>query len=397
MPYDLFPKEIIDNTAEANFSKHTLHTKLIYVTVLLTIVAGLAALPFIQTTVSISSRGIIKPTSARNQVMSPIAGVIKKLTIKENEYIDRGQIIAVIASPLLSEKLRYNMHHQQEIEYYLKDLVLLQKMDAPSIFSTFDLVTAKYQRSLMMFKQQMRGISQQVKRTRQKFQRKKKLFDRKLISEASFEQITFELQNAQNKFKLLLKKQLNKWQANFISYRDELEQLKTNYQILIDKKEKYTIKAPISGTILNMTGIYEGGFVSPNQVLAVISPDTQLIAVCYLLPKDIGLIKEGMNVRFQISAYNFNQWGILTGEVKEIAKDITMVNTRPVFIVEASLDKTYLELQNGYKGGLKKGMTLQARFTVAKRSLFQLLFDNVDDWLNPQWDKAEQKVQQASL
>jgi len=31
----------------------------------------------------------------------------------------------------------------------------------------------------------------------------------------------------------------------------------------------------------------------------------------------------------------------------------------------------------------KKGMTLQARFIVTKRSLWQLLYDKVDDWANP--------------
>ena len=31
----------------------------------------------------------------------------------------------------------------------------------------------------------------------------------------------------------------------------------------------------------------------------------------------------------------------------------------------------------------KKGMTVQARFIVARRSFWQLLFDKVDNWLNP--------------
>jgi HlyD family secretion protein len=28
-------------------------------------------------------------------------------------------------------------------------------------------------------------------------------------------------------------------------------------------------------------------------------------------------------------------------------------------------------------------MTLQARFSIAERSLWQLLYDKADDWLNP--------------
>lgn len=32
---------------------------------------------------------------------------------------------------------------------------------------------------------------------------------------------------------------------------------------------------------------------------------------------------------------------------------------------------------------LKKGMNFTGRFIVTKRTLYHLLFDNVDDWLNP--------------
>jgi HlyD family secretion protein len=39
--------------------------------------------------------------------------------------------------------------------------------------------------------------------------------------------------------------------------------------------------------------------------------------------------------------------------------------------------------RNGVKGNLKKGMTFQARFILTKRSLFQLLYDKADDWMNP--------------
>lgn len=397
MPDNLFPKEIIENTAEANFGKHSLHTKLIYISVLLIIVGGLAALPFIHTNVSISSRGVIQPVTGRSSLTSPVTGTIKALYINENAYVKRGQNVAVIASPLLNEKLEYNRRYQQEYEQYLKDLLVLQTIDSSSIFSSYDLATLKYQRSVLAFKQQRRGILQKIKRVNQKYQRKKKLFDRKLISEASFEEVSYAYQSVRNEFQLMFEQQLIEWQADLISYRNELNKLKSEEQRILDKKENYVIKAPTSGSVLSMKGIYKGGMVYANQVLSEISPDARLIAECYLQPSSIGLIKEGMEVRYQISAYNFNQWGILTGEVLEISNDIMMVNNRPVFIVKASLDKTYLQLRNGYQGDLKKGMTLQARFTVARRSLFQLLFDNVNDWLNPKWDKPDQQEQQASI
>ncbi|MEJ5265646.1 MAG: HlyD family secretion protein, partial [Bacteroidales bacterium] len=40
-------------------------------------------------------------------------------------------------------------------------------------------------------------------------------------------------------------------------------------------------------------------------------------------------------------------------------------------------------LKNGIKGYLKKEMTVKARFIVTNRSLFQILYQKTDKWLNP--------------
>jgi HlyD family secretion protein len=60
-----------------------------------------------------------------------------------------------------------------------------------------------------------------------------------------------------------------------------------------------------------------------------------------------------------------------------------MDGQQPYFKVRCRLNKTWLQLRNGYTGQLKKGMTIQARFTIARRTIFQLLYDKTSDWLNP--------------
>jgi membrane fusion protein, peptide pheromone/bacteriocin exporter len=70
--------------------------------------------------------------------------------------------------------------------------------------------------------------------------------------------------------------------------------------------------------------------------------------------------------------------------VISIDNDFTLSGNTPVFKVKCSLNKTSLQLKNGVRGPLKKGMSLRARFILARRSLFQLLFDRTDDWINPE-------------
>jgi HlyD family secretion protein len=42
-----------------------------------------------------------------------------------------------------------------------------------------------------------------------------------------------------------------------------------------------------------------------------------------------------------------------------------------------------MQLQSGYKTHVSKGMTLTTRYIISRRSLYELLFDKVDDWINP--------------
>ena len=51
--------------------------------------------------------------------------------------------------------------------------------------------------------------------------------------------------------------------------------------------------------------------------------------------------------------------------------------------VKCELERDYLQLQNGRIGKLKKGMTVRAHFMVTRRSLFDLLYQKMDDWANP--------------
>lgn len=126
-----------------------------------------------------------------------------------------------------------------------------------------------------------------------------------------------------------------------------------------------------------------GNFVSPSQTIAYVSANDNLLVECYVSPTDIGYISINQDIKFQLDAFNYNQWGMATGVVQEISEDISTINNKPVFKVRCLLHNKYLSLNTGYKGYLKKGMTLTGRFYLTNRTLWQLLFDKINDWVNP--------------
>jgi HlyD family secretion protein len=74
---------------------------------------------------------------------------------------------------------------------------------------------------------------------------------------------------------------------------------------------------------------------------------------------------------------------VLDATVIDIADDATLSDAQPVFRVRCRLSRNDLRLRGGQRVALGKGMTFRARFVIAERSLFQLLFHGIDDWLNP--------------
>jgi uncharacterized protein YcfL len=143
------------------------------------------------------------------------------------------------------------------------------------------------------------------------------------------------------------------------------------------------VLAPITGTIEKFSGLQAGSFLNASQPIATISAIDHLIIETNISPSDIGIIYKNQKVKFQLDAFNYNLWGLLEGKVIDIDRNITMQEDQTFFKVRCSLNTPEMRLNSGYKTNVSKGMTLTTRYIITRRSLYYILFDKVDDWLNP--------------
>lgn len=149
-------------------------------------------------------------------------------------------------------------------------------------------------------------------------------------------------------------------------------------------KDMYFVKSPVSGTLDQFSGIYRGSSIRAGESLAVISPDSTLYFEVYVTPRNIGYLSLGMPVIVQVESFNYNEWGTVSGTVREISSDfMTDSGGNSYYKVKCGMDRDYLQLKNGRTGKLKKGMTVSAHFMITRRSLFDLLYQKMDDWVNP--------------
>lgn len=369
-----------------NFSRHAVTTRVIYVIIVLSLIATGGILPLIKVDVGVRSRGMVRPVAEIVSLQSPESGFISVVTTIDNRYIRQGEVFAVLESPVLTEQIRFNKERRQQLHAFLTDLKLLSNADSTDLHNHLPINTPRFQQSYVEFQQQIFNQKQKVDQLVRLFQREKFLYEKNVASKAARDEAQFALENAIGQYHLLIEQQKNRWEMDKITFQNERNELESEYLLLQQELNRYKVRSPVSGTVHQVPGILQHSFVHRNQILGEISPDTNLVAEIFVSPQDIGLIQNGMPVRLTIDTYNHHSWGILPGSVTSIATDMQMKDGQPYFRVLCSLDQTYLELPTGIRGEIKKGMTFQARFIINRRTLFQLLYEKADNWLNPVWN-----------
>ncbi|MEZ4787205.1 MAG: HlyD family efflux transporter periplasmic adaptor subunit [Flavobacterium haoranii] len=364
------------NTFENLIAKNKTKSISVYLVVVLAIAIFIALLPVIKVDISSQSRGIIRSKTDNVPVTSAVSGKIVTLSLKNNVLVQKGDTLLTISKENLETEKQLNDTLYNTNETILHDLETVLKGKS-------NLQTALIREEFYKFSTQKAELQSKVAQAQINYNRHKTLFDKGVIAKAEFEKYQFELQFTKQALNSFVKQQMANWQNKKNELTLQLKNITGSNNKLSIEAKNYVLIAPITGTIENFNGVQVGSFLNASQPIAYISPVDNLIVESTVLPNDIGLIKPNQKVKFQLDAFNYNQWGLLTGKVIDIDKNITLQDNQAYFKVRCALDSKELKLKSGYKTQVSKGMTLTTRYIITRRSLFNLLFDKVDDWLNP--------------
>ncbi len=355
----------------------------IYIMILVLVCAFIFISPFVYIDISIKSLGVSRPANERTEIKSFQSGIIENIFVTEGSKVKKGDIVLSIKDSNSKNKNILNQYELSQRKEFIHDLAILINQTNLSDKDLHSLTTPVYKEQLSKFLFQREQQQTALAKANQELEMNTSLANEKVISKKEF----FDIQNnqvrIQSGYNAFLREQMITWQQDYLKYKLESSQYQLQSQQINAERSFYQVKAPTDGFIQGINTKYAGGTISANEIICTISPEGSLMGECYVQSKDIGLLKIGQPVRYQIDAFDYNYFGVLTGYIIAIDNDFSVINNTPIFKVRCSFDSTHLKLKNGYIGRLKKGMNFQARFIVARRSLWQLLFDNLNDWLNP--------------
>ncbi|MCH7412111.1 HlyD family secretion protein [Belliella sp. R4-6] len=382
---EIFPPEILEGTTSYFFRKYDSKSIVLYQAVLVLLIAIFISIFVIKVDVNVRGVGMIKAIDNKNQLRSIVTGNIDSVFVVENSRVKKGDRIFTVKTNILEEQSGNTRKLVSEYESQLNDLTfLIQKTNRYDWESIPRLSNSNYQQEANYFYQKLNDLKEQFELSKKEFKRSETLFQSGAIAEAEFDRTKQVYESSKNGLLASYSQQAALWQSNLNQIRLQLQDLKSKEAQINEEIKFYTIESPVDGFIQDLRQLFPGASVSSGETLAEITPDGELIAEVFVEPKDIGFINPNTPVKFQVDAFNYNEWGFLEGTIESISNDIFIQSDgKPYFKIRCELPREEMTLKNGYSGQLLKGMTVQARFSFTRRRIINLLFDKVDDWVNP--------------
>lgn len=350
----------------------------LYLGILLLLFITLISFPYIQVDVSAQARGILRSGKDPAPIVSLVSGTILQVNMRNNQAVHRGDTLLRIDDRRLEAELVQQQSLRRDNQAFIQDLrQLLGRSDQPS------LTQATIRQDFDSFVAQKKEAHTQIRSAKATWLRQQKLLTDRVIPPIEYEEAEHDYHMALASWRLAEAKQYAHWQRQYKEAVDLQQTYDVNIQKILLERKQYIIRAPIAGTLINVKGFEANSPVNSAGVLAEISPDQGLLAECQVGPKDIGLLQLGQWVRLQFDAFPYHQWGFIPSQVIEIDRNPQLQNGAVSFRVRCRLLEKNLRLKNGHSVKVMKGMTVTARFFLAKRSLAQLIVDRMDTYFNP--------------
>lgn len=161
--------------------------------------------------------------------------------------------------------------------------------------------------------------------------------------------------------------------------QSELAQIRQQLRVKAAQVERATLRAPMAGIVNRIVVRTAGGVVAPGgPILEIIPLDDAPVVAGRILPSDIGPVYVGMGANIKLTAFDYRDYGSLTGSVIHISADtVTDPDTRepqPYYEIIVALDGQSLTGPEG-EVFIRPGMQAAVELDAGQNTVFHYLFN----------------------
>ncbi len=385
--------------------------------ILIFMALALAWLIMGKTDVVVSAKAQVMPVGDVKVVQSLSPGSVRKIYVKEGDFVQKGQMLIEIDPTVEDTNLEAKKKTLTLLELEVAKLRSLlenkpfkmpEKIDpdiAVMVRGTYEAEKRLIDEQLKQISQQIRQIEEQIEMSQLEKARdeelykmgmreqhrlekvldliaKKQYYDLKKKNMALKIEITRlehkiqkyqeQLHETKMKKSLLLEGFQNKYYAELTKKEKEIVALRSQIETIEFKRKKQVITSPVDGIVAKVGITTIGAVVQSAQALMTIVPKNAPIQLkAKVMNKDIGFLKVGMPVAIKIDTFNFQKYGLIDGNVTKIAANaIADKNLGLIYEVYVKPKKTWLMVE-GEKKYLIPGMTARTEFKVGQRRIIE--------------------------
>ena len=267
----------------------------------------------------ITARGLIIPSGEEKVVQSLDKGVVTTVSVKEGEYVNEGQIVAIVSPAEHEPGLELNNIREEEAR-----------------------------------------VAEQLAASRSKYaiasENKNRLAKvRDIIPGARYDDAAKEVTE--------LSHEIGALSASLAEIRNKRVQL---------EKQKQLLKSPIDGYVNTIFVHTIGGVVQPaEKIMTIVPKDAKKMIKAKVLNQDVGFVETDMPVSIKVDTYNFQKYGILNGKVTVVSPNsIEDERMGDIYEVYIEPENTTL-LVEGKEQTIKYGMTTTNEIKIGKRRIIE--------------------------
>lgn len=348
----------------------------------------------------VSARGKVIPDGEIKIIQPLETGVIKKILVKEGDFVKKGQTLMEIDSSTTQPQL---ISLKSNLEYINLERKRLKAVSNGGSFGEADSDSARTQKSLYQTsladlrnqlqakRKEMQGLDDEISNYKTqlfinsaKEQRMNNVSD--IIAKNDLEKVKSENAEYRSKIQELkhqrakVQEEANYIRSNFktqnlneLADRDKkANELDANIKEIEFRKQQQNIISPVDGYVNTLMIHTIGGVVTPaEKLISVVPLNAPLVIKATVMNKDIGFIRDKMPVLVKIDTFDFQKYGMINGIVKKVSKDsIEDQKLGQIYDVYITpLNKTLMV--EGRETPISTGMSLTAEIKVNKRRIIE--------------------------
>jgi adhesin transport system membrane fusion protein len=339
-------------------------------------------------------QGKVIPSSREQVIQSLDSGVLREMLVREGDVVAKDQVL------LQMDDTRSGAGYREANEKYVSLLAIAARLRAEA------------SNTPLSFPPQLQNEKQLMLQETQAYEARKLALSESLVAlDASLSAISREITmtaplvqgGVMSEVELL---RLKRQQADLLGQRadrknryltdanneltrvsSELSQTKENASARQDAYLHTTIKSPMKGVVKNVQVTTLGGVIQAGQpILEIVPTEDEMLVEAYVKPSEVAFLKVGQKAVVKLTAYDFNKYGGLDGELEHLSPDTLKDERqqRKPGANPADMEEGYYRIlvrikdPNRIRKGLKlepsPGMTATVEIRTGQKTVLEYLF-----------------------